>query len=134
MARRASSGISPVLLIGIAVFVAVAFFGGRALLGKKQESFAGTSAIDMGDFLENGNSLRDNEYVIEGTVEEKFTRDWSPNQVVSLQVESPGRTEFVGVEIPAEFLKVNIERKQRYAIKVKVRQGGIPVATGINRL
>ncbi|WP_265594389.1 hypothetical protein [Haloferula sp. BvORR071] len=135
MARRASSGISPALLIGIAVFVAVAFFGGRAFMGKKKESFAGTSTMDVKDFLDNGNSLRDNEYVIEGVVDEKYTRDWSPNQVVSLEIKGSGEfPDYVGVEIPPEFLKVNIERKQRYAIKVKVRQGGIPVATGINRL
>jgi hypothetical protein len=134
MARRASSGISPGLLIGIAVFVAAAFFGGKALMGKKTESFAGTPVLDVRDFKENGNSLRDNEYVIEGTIDEKFFRDSSPNQVVSVEVKTSGGSEFVGVEIPSEFLKLNIERSQRYAIKVKIRQGGIPVATGINRL
>ena len=134
MARRASSGISPGLLIGIAAFVAVAFFGGKALMGKKTESFTGTSPLNISDFKENGNSLRDNEYVIEGTIDDKFFRDSSPNQVVSVEVKGPGGPEFVGVEIPSEFLKLNIERSQRYAIKVKIRQGGIPVATGINRL
>jgi hypothetical protein len=134
MARRASSGISPALLIGIAVFVVVAFFGGKAFLGKKNESFAGTPAMDVRDFLENGNSLRDNDYVIEGTVDDKETRDWSPNQVVTLEVKDAEGTAYVPVEIPPNVLKINIERKQRYAIKVKVRQGGIPVATDVNRL
>ena len=134
MARRASSGINPGLLIGIAVFAAAAFFGGKALLGKKADSFADTSKISMDDMLENGNSLRGNEYVIEGVVDEKLR--WNPEQgqVVSLKVKTSGGEEFVGVEIPPEFSKVNIEREQRYSIKVKFRQGGIPVATGINRL
>lgn len=135
MARRASSGISPGLLIGIAIFVAAAFFGGKALLGKKADTFADTTKLSMEDMLENGNSLRGNEYVIEGVVDEKLR--WIPErgQVVSLKVKgSGGGDEFVGVEIPPEFSKVNIEREQRYSIKVKFRQGGIPVATGINRL
>jgi hypothetical protein len=134
MARRASSGINPGILIGIAAFAAAAFFGGKALLGKKADSFADTSKISMDDMLENGNSLRGNEYVIEGVVDEKLR--WIPEQgqVVSLKVKTSGGEEFVGVEIPPEFSKVNIEREQRYSIKVKFRQGGIPVATGINRL
>lgn len=134
MARRASSGISPGLLIGIAIFVVAAFFGGKALLGKKTESFSDTSTLEIRDMLENGNSLRGNEYVIEGVVDEKLR--WSPDrgQVISLKVDTPGGDEFVGVEIPPDFSKVNIEREKRYSIKVKFRQGGIPVATGINRL
>ena len=54
--------------------------------------------------------------------------------MVSLKVDVPGGSEFVGVEIPADFSSLNIEREQRYSIKVKFRQGGIPVATAINRL
>ncbi len=133
MARRASSGISPGILIGIAIFVAAAFFGGKALLGKKSDSVVGAK-IDMSDIMENANQLRGNEYVIEGTVDEKLR--WTPDrgQVVSLKVEVPGGSEYVGVEIPAKFSDLNVEREQRYSIKVKFRQGGIPVATDINRL
>jgi hypothetical protein len=130
MARRASSGISPGLLIGIAAAVVVAFFGGKALLAKKDESFSGVAKLNVDDFMANANSLRDNEYLIEGTISEKFLSDSSPNQVVSVKIGE----ELVGVEIPSKFLSTNIEREKRYAIKVKIRQGGIPVATGINRL
>ena len=42
--------------------------------------------------------------------------------------------ELIGVEIPPSFDKLNIEREQKYAFRVKVRQGGVPVATAINRL
>jgi hypothetical protein len=46
----------------------------------------------------------------------------------------PSGVEFLGVEIPTDLTTFNIEREQRYSIKVKFRQGGIPVATAINRL
>lgn len=134
MARRASSGINPGLLIGVAVFVVIAFFGGKLFLNQKPDSISGAK-IEIDDMLENANQLRGNEYVIEGTVDEKLR--WTPDrgQVVSLKVETPGGgEEFVGVEIPADFSSLNIEREQRYSIKVKFRQGGIPVATAINRL
>jgi hypothetical protein len=133
MARRASSGINPGLLIGVAVFVIVAVVGGTMFVGRKPAAIAG-SKIEMRDMLENANQLRGNEYVIEGTVDEKLR--WTPDrgQVVSLKVEVPGGSEYVGIEIPADFSSLNIEREQRYSIKVKFRQGGIPVATDINRL
>lgn len=130
MARRASSGINPGLLIGIGAAVVVAFFGGKALLAKKDDSFAGTQKLNVEDYMENGNSLRDNEYLIEGTIDDKFFSESNANQLVSVKVGE----EFVGVEIPSKLLGANIEREKRYAIKVRIRQGGIPVATGINRL
>ena len=40
----------------------------------------------------------------------------------------------LGIEIPAEFNDLNIEREQKYAFRIRVRQGGIPVATGVERL
>ena len=134
MARRASSGINPGLLIGIGAAVVVAFFGGKALLAKKDDSFANVPKLNVEDFMENGNSLRDNEYLLEGTIDDKFFSESSENQLASVKVGEGASARFVGVEIPSKLLSANIEREKRYAIKVKIRQGGIPVATGINRL
>jgi hypothetical protein len=133
MARRASSGINPGLLIGLAVFVVAAFFGGKMFLGKKPAAVSGDK-LSMEDVLENANQLRGNEYVIEGTIDGKLRWTSERGQVVSLKVDTPAGSEFVGVEIPPDFSSLNIEREQRYSIKVKFRQGGIPVATAINRL
>ena len=38
------------------------------------------------------------------------------------------------VEIPSRFNDMNISVKQKYAFRVEFRQGGIAVATGVNRL
>jgi hypothetical protein len=51
-----------------------------------------------------------------------------------VRVENGSDEEFVGIEIPQEFNKLNIDSKQKYAFRVKFRQGGIAVATGVNRL
>ena len=133
MARRASSGIKPGLLIGIAAFVAIAFFGGKAFLGKPKDSYSNMAPIPMSDVMD-GVSLRDNEYVVEGTVDEKFFQGDNANQVLSLKVDSPSGDQYLGVEIPANLTKFNIERAQRYRMKVRIREAGIAVATGINPL
>ena len=56
------------------------------------------------------------------------------SEVVSVRVDTNGNTEMIGIEIPPEFNHLNIEREQRYSFRVRVRQGGILVATGIQRM
>ena len=134
MARRASSRLNPGLLVGAAVAVAVAIFAGKSLLGKKSSSLGEGSKLSIEELLENGNSLRGNEYIVQGQIDEKLQWTTDRGQLVSVRVETPGGDEFIGIEIPPEFNKLNIDTKQKYAFKVKFRQGGIAVATGVNRL
>jgi hypothetical protein len=134
MARRASSRLNPGLIIGAVAAIAVAIFAGKSLLGKKSASFGDISALSIDELLENGNSLRGNEYVIEGQIDEKLQWTTGRGQFVSVKIEAPGGDEFVGIEIPQDFNTLNIDTKQKYSFRVKFRQGGIPVATGVNRL
>jgi len=134
MPRRASSSLHPGIIIGIVAGVAVLFFAGKAFVAKKPASFGDVTKLNMEEFLDNGNSLRGSEYVLEGTVDEKLR--WTPDrgQVLSVKVGTGPEAKMIGIEVPPEFNNRNIEREQRYQFKVKFRQGGIPVATGINRL
>lgn len=130
MPRRASSGPKSSVIIGIAAFLVVAFLGAKMLTGERSAKIKGATPLSMAEFLENGNSLRGNEYLIQGTVDQRWPRD--NGQVVSLLVENS--EDLIGIEIPSSFNDLNIERAQKYAIKVKFREGGIPVATQIERL
>jgi hypothetical protein len=134
MARRANSSLHPGFLFGLIAAIAIIIFLGRSCTGKKPVAFENANALDVRELLENGNSLRGNDYVIEGQVDEKL--QWTNNrgQVVSVRVDTPGGPEFVGIRIPAELAKLNIEIKQKYSFKVRFQDGGIAVATGVNRL
>jgi hypothetical protein len=134
MARRASSQLHPGVIIGAIAGIAVAVIAGKSLLGKPSASFGNIPKLSMEEYLENGNMLRGNEYVVEGQIDEKLQWTTGRGQLVSLKVNTPGGDEYVGIEIPQEFNKLNIDSKQKYAFRVKFRQEGIPVATGINRL
>ncbi len=134
MARRASSHIHPGVIIGAIAAIVVAVIAGKSLLGKKSASFGEVAKLSVDELLENGNSLRGNEYVIEGQIDEKLQWTTDRGQLVSVKVEAPGGDEFVGIEIPNQFSKLNIDTKQKYAFRVKFRQGGIAVATGVSRL
>jgi hypothetical protein len=133
MARRASSSLHPGIIIGAIAAIVVAVIAGKSFISKKSPSFGDVSKLDISELLENGNSLRGNTYVIEGQIDEKL-QITDRGQFVSVKVDAPGGAEFVGVEIPAEFSKLNIDTKQKYAFRIKFREAGIAVATGINRL
>jgi hypothetical protein len=134
MPRRASSGINPAILIGVAVFVIIALVAGKFLISGKKNPFDNAPRLDIQQYLENANSMRGNEYMLEGKIDEKLR--WTPDrgQLVSVKVDDGGDSEVIGIEIPPEFNHLNIEREQRYAFKVRIRQGGIPVATAVERL
>ena len=134
MARRASSRLNPGIIVGAAAAIAVAIFAGKSLLGKKSSLLGDVAELSIEELLENGNSLRGNEYLLKGQVDEKLQWTTDRGQLVSVRVETPGGDEFIGVEIPPEFGKLNIDTKQKYAFRVKFRQGGIAVVTGVERL
>jgi hypothetical protein len=133
MPRRASSGISPGLLIGVAVVIAALFFGGKLLISGKSEKSLSGSELNMETVEENANSLRGNEYVVEGKIDDQVLWTADKGQVVSVKVDSPAGPRFLGIEIPPGLSDVNIEREQTYAFKVSFRQGGIAVAEEITR-
>jgi hypothetical protein len=134
MARRASSSLHPGAVLGIITVVAALFFGVRHFVSERDSTMGDVEKLDVRDLLENGNSLRGNEYMVEGKIDQQLHWTTSRGQVVSLRVSTPGGDELIGVEIPASFSHLNIARQQKYEIRVKFRQGGVPVATAINRL
>lgn len=121
-------------MIGIAIaMLALAVVGGRFFMGKPNASLGNVPDLDVRQVFENANSMRGNEYVVRGQVNEKLK--WTPErgQFISLRVSTSGEDEVIGIEIPPEFNELNIETRQSYAIRVRVRDGGILVATAINR-
>ena len=134
MARRASSNLHPGIIVGAIAAIGVAIFAGKSMLGKKSTGFGDVPKLSVEELLENGNSLRGSQYVIEGQIDEKLQWTTGRGQLVSVKVDTPGGDKFLGIEIPQEFNNLNIDAKQKYAFRVKFRQGGIPVATGVNRL
>ncbi len=134
MARRASSSLHPGIIIGAVAAIVVAIIAGKSLLGKKSAGFGDVSKLQVEELLDNGNGLRGNDYVIEGQIDQKLQWTSERGQLVSVKVETPGGDQFVGILIPPEFNKLNMEVRQKYAFRVKFHQGGIAVATGINRM
>ncbi|MBK1881794.1 hypothetical protein JIN85_05175 [Luteolibacter pohnpeiensis] len=134
MARRASSSLHPGIIIGGVIAIILVVVAGKSLVGKKSSPFSNVQKLDVSELLQDGNQLRGGEYLVEGKIDEKLR--WTPTkgQIVSVRVDDDGHEEFVGIEIPAKFHNINIEREQRYAFRVEFQSGGIAVATDVTRL
>ena len=133
MGRRASSSINTTAIVGVAAVLAVLVAAGALFLLKDKggSSFTGTP-FPVDDAYSGANSLRDNEYTLEGTVTQRHPRDSGLG--LEIQVESGGEEKPVFISVPNDVATINIERNTKYAFKVRVGKGGIPVATNVKRL
>lgn len=134
MARRASSSLNPTVIVGSAIALIAIVIGGKSLLGKKSVSFGDVPKLEITEFLDNGNSLRGNEYTVQGTIDEKLQWTTDRGQLISLRIDREGSDEFIAIQIPPDLKTKNVEMHQKYAFRIKINQGGIAIATGIERL
>lgn len=132
MGRRASSSLNATAIVGIIAAIIVVGVVGFFMIGKKTETFADAPLLRVSEALDNANSLRGNEYRVEGKIESRWVRD--SGEGLSLQVEEDGRTEYFFIMIPPDIEHPNIEREQRYAFKIRFGEGGVAVATAVKRL
>ena len=132
MGRRASSSLNTAAIVGIVAAVAILLGIGALMLKKKSITFDDVAPLRMEEATQNANSLRGNEYRVEGKIESRWVRD--SGEGLSLIVEDDGRTERLFIMIPPEVPHPNIEREQRYAFKIKFGEGGVAVATAVKRL
>ena len=129
MARRASSTAHPVWMLLAAALVIAAIAGGYFLFGKASDPYRTLSPLPIEDYLQNSNSLRGNVYKIEGTVSQAL--QWSPTGGRLYSIEVGG--EILPVLVPPDFNSVNIERGQRFNLKIEVGDRGILKALDVKK-
>lgn len=122
------------MITGIVAALALVFLGGKFLLGDRSGPELDGPRLDMRQAVENANSLRGNEYVVQGTVDGRLDWDADRGEVISLKVDDGSGPRFLGIEIPAGLSTINIEREQDYAFRVRFRDNGVAVAENVTRL
>lgn len=132
MGRRASSSLNSAAIIGIIAVIAILVGVGALTLRKKGKIFNDVPPLQIEEALQNANSLRGNDYRVEGKIDSRWIRD--TGEGLSLMVEDDGQTKYLFIMIPPEVSHVNIEREQRYAFKIKFGEGGVAIATDVKRL
>lgn len=138
MGRRASSNINTttvvvvIAIVGIIATVGIIVGVGAVLLKKNDSSFEGTPSLRVDEALNNGNSLRGNEYRVEGKLLARWPRD--SGAMVEILVEDDGKSTNFPILVPPGVSNVNFEREQRYVFKVKFGNGGVAIASDVKRL
>jgi len=125
MVRRASSKPKPLWFITTLLLLAAALGGGYWLYQEVQDPYRVVQDLNIDIYMENANSLRGNVYKIEGTVENSLA--WSPvkGRLFSFETGSSSQPGYVAVLVPPQLNHINIQKGQRFRIKVEVIQDGI---------
>ena len=134
MARRASFSIHPAWVLVVILLIGGAIGIGYFLVGKVNDPYRTTTALNVPAYLENSNSLRGNTYKVTGMVWNSL--GWSPTagRLFSIEVESPTGTDVLPVLIPAEFNHVNIQKGQRFIFRIVVNDKGILETKQLNKV
>ncbi len=96
--------------------------GGWSLLNRGTDPMTGLSLLSAEEYLESSNALSGNTYKVEGTIDNRLDSWKGSDRLFSVQVSEGGS--FVPVLVPAS-LDANIQRGQRYVLKVRVLETGV---------
>ncbi|MBE2286953.1 MAG: hypothetical protein IAE77_26090 [Prosthecobacter sp.] len=127
MPRRAQSGVRPAHWLGLLAILAVIGGGGFALMNRATDPMTGVTELSTNEFLENATALSGNIYKIEGIVDDRLDK-WrsADGRLFSVQIsDGSGTGTFVPVWVPPDYQGANIQRGQRYALKVRVQENGV---------
>lgn len=124
MARKSSSQLS-LAKIGVTLLV-IAVVGGIFIMltssGEKR-TVSGQNNFPIEEYMLFGSSLRDNEYVLYGKVENRLTD--AGGDLITLVIKRDGYgEERLPVIVPRDARTVNVEREQNYRFVVKVENKG----------
>jgi hypothetical protein len=100
--------------------------GGFALMNRATDPMNGVTDLETGEFLENATALSGNIYKVEGIVDDRLDK-WrgTDGRLFSVQVSDGSGSSYVPVWVPPDYTGANIQRGQRYVIKVRVQENGV---------
>lgn len=125
MPRRASSQPKPLWFFAVSVLIASAAIGGNYLFQQVKDPYRTIQELEVSSYMGNANSLRGNVYKIEGVVQNSLA--WSPGKgrLFSVEVGEARDTGYVPILVPAELNHLNIQKGQRFRMKVEVIENGV---------
>ncbi len=124
MPRRASSSVNPLWTFGaVAVILAASLAGGYFLYSFVSDPYRTLAPLDVGSYLENSNSLRQNVYKLDCTVDNQLASSREAGRLISVQTDPGG--DILPVLVPAKLNDVNIQKGQRFFLRIIVGEKGI---------
>ncbi|NCW28211.1 MAG: hypothetical protein EBV83_07980 [Verrucomicrobia bacterium] len=125
MVRRAHRQASPSLwLILAAVFVALGALG-AFLFQKDGNPYRTVEPLKPADYLENANSLKGNTYQLEGVIASSLGSSPEKGRLFSFRASYGDKEWPLPVLVPPGYRDLNLQKGQRYRLKVRVNGAGL---------
>lgn len=125
MARRAHRQIPPTLwIVLVAVFVVLGA-GGAFLFQKDGDPYRTVEKLKPADYLENSNSLRGNTYQLEGVIASSLGSSPEKGRLFSLRTSYGDKDWPLPILVPPGYRDLNLQKGQRYRVKVRVNDAGL---------
>lgn len=125
MSRRAHRKTAP--STGLWLFGGLLVLGalGAFFLQKDSNPYRTIEPLKPADYLENANSLRGNTYRLEGIIAASLGWSQEKGRLFSIKV-SQGEKDFpLPILVPASYREINLQKGQRYRLKVRVNDVGL---------
>ena len=124
--RRKSNKTVPFLwvagLTGLVVAVVIAVYVLKSFIS---DPFRAVPELPLAGYVENSIGYRGNIYRFTGTVENQIGWSKEKGRLVSFMATLDGRPYYVAVLLPSELDSVNVQKGQRFEVKVKVIDKGL---------
>jgi hypothetical protein len=125
MSRRAHQKVSGSRIWLIAVVFLLVATGSVFFFQSREGPFRTVSVLPPGDYFENANSLRGNIYQMEGVITSSLGSSPAKGRLFGLRVESGEGDLPLPILIPPDYREMNLQKGQRYRVKVRVGDDGI---------
>jgi len=125
MARRAHQKTSPSLWLVSAAVLAGLLGAGGFLFQRNDNPYRTVELLKPADYLENSNSLRGNTYQVEGVISSSLGSSPEKGRLFSLRASYAEKEWPLPILVPREYRELNLQKGQRYRLKVRVNDGGL---------
>ena len=125
MARRAHQQTSPSLGIWLIGFLLVLGILGAFFLQKDNNPYRTIEPLNPADYLENANSLRGNVYRLEGVISSSLGWSQEKGRLFSLRISHGDKDYPLPILVPPAYRDLNLQKGQRYRLKVRVNDLGL---------
>ena len=125
MARRAHQQASPSLWLVTAIGLIVLTGAGAFFLQKDDNPYRTVEVLEPADYLENANSLRGNTYQVEGVISSSLGSSPEKGRLFGLKISHADREWPLPILVPRDYRELNLQKGQRYRLKVKVNDDGL---------
>jgi hypothetical protein len=125
MARRAHQQTSPSLWLVAAVVLIVLAGTGAFFFQKEDNPYRTVEILKPADYMENANSLRGNTYQVEGVISSSLGSSPEQGRLFGLRISYADKEWPLPILVPRDYRELNLQKGQRYRLKVKVNDRGL---------